>query len=1533
MPVKPELKRPPTHSLQAGGADLAGRNAASPLAPVAPATEFGNYSYAASPLQLRKNDTSEVATSSGSAHTGFKTGLPDHLKSGIESQSGLSLDNVKVHYNSPHPAQVNALAYTQGTQIHLSPGQERHLPHEAWHVVQQAQGRVRPTTEVGGMAVNNDVGLEHEADRMGSAISSASSPPDQFALPTPLSPIADQGSQPIQRVIDFSDKVQYQYTKDTYLTMLWREAQKTNNAITFDEVRQAWIEAEADTRKIVLPDRIDLAWKVLRPFVGNATVPLRAALDPAAEALALDAAGASIPMTERTGLTRHRNAVRGEAGTIFPAARAELDQDGRNWDPDNPAEFEAKPAGVDYTSWDNLAGLQKRFLLNNQKNINRLVAELYDVVAAKNDSGDYILALFSQAYFLSKDSKQIAEAAGIVDGGNYLLTLFNIRRGLHDKDVKSYRATPTVKSAAELKAKRGPIDWLNEGLHDILREDAPFLRQRAKQVENLAGKPDDFDILKKWASGGSSVQEQHSNMDADVLTTIANSHGKMGKQSPVQNFNLLDKLLADITPVVGTLYGAYPRNDSLRPGYLFSQGTPMSASESPGGTVTFSAHVKGAADRYKIYATGVNGIPISAVVPGVGQGQREVLFRSQATFKILSIEEGKFGANVSRIITMVEQRVATSRETDPDAAVKTSQQTLLNEGDKWLTRFSHVDIDEKTQAWFISNNAGGRIEGQQDASFAFPYGRAAAHAWHNVITNDTIPIWDVKGFIRIAANLLEKNPSAIRLIVAREDPGSWGEPKLLEDPEKKILRANGLVVTDDKKTGLSTVSYKIENKEPELKRILTQGSAEMEKIKLMPLPDKDNARLIASAKLAARIQQRLSVLHPLHDGNGRISRAYAYLILRRLGYGETEMPAFDQDKDQSTPTAEWEDQFAVRAINPGATGPTAVPAKIASISSEDDVVNFIASYAGTPIIKYLADDLKWLEDVGAKKTISEVDMWIVKEMQELILQRPDWLSPDLIRDMEAFTKLKGDKQQYAAALALKKRLAFEIIRKIHQTPEPSAETGRKTGGASIKKSTVTSGSSTGSSPPKVDKKVSDYAFNSARGNLEFAERLDIQTQSARDALAIGGQEPLINNVLNHFDERNHGIQPHLIAYFYLEQRSRQADPTLSHIDAAALMERYRVAAEIVLDRLNNTIIPRARLFFTWEEEVDHAQWRWVDAQGVNAGVMWQQEMTLRTRLAREWIARNPTYRLLLDAAQLTLVDDALGAAERARQHAINMAAIDRTFINGQQLVDGNCLFAALAEPDQVSLIRANQIRAAVVAGLQGADVLTTPLAELRQMQGDSAEARAARVAYQTMRNNGVTLLDYRAYMGISGVWGGDPEILSWSRLHPGITVYLLEPGNAYFRRIQNGAVLAAVAIDVVQPAVTAGTGIAIRNTGNHYIRLLLRAALGGGQPPVVDKKKRKGPGSDKKRQKSVVTLKRLSPKSGDAKTDAKKRSKPDNKPEVKQGSKRRTSGSDANPVNKRARPDPAIRYDCTEFGCGKSYSTKSNLARHTRDKH
>jgi len=100
-----------------------------------------------------------------------KTGLPDNLKEGVEKLSGIDMSDVSVHYNSSKPASVQAHAYTQGSDIHVAPGQEQHLAHEAWHVAQQKQGRVQPTTTVEGISVNDNPGLEKEADVMGTKAS------------------------------------------------------------------------------------------------------------------------------------------------------------------------------------------------------------------------------------------------------------------------------------------------------------------------------------------------------------------------------------------------------------------------------------------------------------------------------------------------------------------------------------------------------------------------------------------------------------------------------------------------------------------------------------------------------------------------------------------------------------------------------------------------------------------------------------------------------------------------------------------------------------------------------------------------------------------------------------------------------------------------------------------------------------------------------------------------------------------------------------------------------------------------------------------------------------------------------------------------------------------------------------------------------------------------------------------------------------------------------------------------------------------
>lgn len=99
------------------------------------------------------------------------TEIPPQLKRRVEESSGLSLDDVRVSYHSDRPARLDAYAYTQGNRVYIGPGQERHLPHELGHVVQQKRGIVRADTRhASGVKMNTDPVLERQADEIGRAV-------------------------------------------------------------------------------------------------------------------------------------------------------------------------------------------------------------------------------------------------------------------------------------------------------------------------------------------------------------------------------------------------------------------------------------------------------------------------------------------------------------------------------------------------------------------------------------------------------------------------------------------------------------------------------------------------------------------------------------------------------------------------------------------------------------------------------------------------------------------------------------------------------------------------------------------------------------------------------------------------------------------------------------------------------------------------------------------------------------------------------------------------------------------------------------------------------------------------------------------------------------------------------------------------------------------------------------------------------------------------------------------------------------------
>ena len=198
------------------------------------------------------------------------TGLPDSLKSGIENLSGYSMDDVKVHYNSSNPAQLQAHAYAQGNDIHLGQGQEKHLAHEAWHVVQQKQGRVKPTMQMNAKTnLNDDVSLEKEADVMGAkAFQLVGNLPENIGQ-RKLQNIANSSSR-IKQLAQLQAKIN-EYTYKTLNSSTHNVLQKMDRPGFVGSVKKMRIDAKAahPTENIHMAHR--LSWQSIRDTLANSS--------------------------------------------------------------------------------------------------------------------------------------------------------------------------------------------------------------------------------------------------------------------------------------------------------------------------------------------------------------------------------------------------------------------------------------------------------------------------------------------------------------------------------------------------------------------------------------------------------------------------------------------------------------------------------------------------------------------------------------------------------------------------------------------------------------------------------------------------------------------------------------------------------------------------------------------------------------------------------------------------------------------------------------------------------------------------------------------------------------------------------------------------------------------------------------------------------------------------------------------------------------------------------------------------------------
>ncbi len=145
--------------------------------------------------------------------------LPAELQAGLQQLSGQDVSSVSVHYDSPEPARYAAHAVTQGREIHVAPGREGDVPHEAWHAVQQLENRVKPTFEMGGVPVNDSPSLEREADVMGAR-----------ALHLGRSSLRDQ-TLTQRRALSSSGPPNRRAPAQFFLTSLWRGVARGGTAL------------------------------------------------------------------------------------------------------------------------------------------------------------------------------------------------------------------------------------------------------------------------------------------------------------------------------------------------------------------------------------------------------------------------------------------------------------------------------------------------------------------------------------------------------------------------------------------------------------------------------------------------------------------------------------------------------------------------------------------------------------------------------------------------------------------------------------------------------------------------------------------------------------------------------------------------------------------------------------------------------------------------------------------------------------------------------------------------------------------------------------------------------------------------------------------------------------------------------------------------------------------------------------------------------------------------------------------------------
>ncbi|MEM7039321.1 MAG: DUF4157 domain-containing protein [Bacteroidota bacterium] len=186
----------------------------------------------------------------------------------MEHSMGADFSDVNIHENSSSAKDMGALAYAQGNDVHFAPGQlkpdtqagQELIGHELAHVVQQREGRVQANNEVAGKPVNDDKGLEAEADQMGAKAAQAK----MEDAPTQMKKSGSTGSNAPAQMFRVKENDIDRFPR--FNKWVNEELPKSKNDGVITSALQKWGENEGETARNVDADFSPGCGPIIDPY-------------------------------------------------------------------------------------------------------------------------------------------------------------------------------------------------------------------------------------------------------------------------------------------------------------------------------------------------------------------------------------------------------------------------------------------------------------------------------------------------------------------------------------------------------------------------------------------------------------------------------------------------------------------------------------------------------------------------------------------------------------------------------------------------------------------------------------------------------------------------------------------------------------------------------------------------------------------------------------------------------------------------------------------------------------------------------------------------------------------------------------------------------------------------------------------------------------------------------------------------------------------------------------------------------------------